>query len=164
MRRLAAARAICEAFAARVMLRVSAIRTNRASEVRLGRIAYSPSTGDRPLVPHGGSKWSVPGLGKEAAGGDGAAEVARQRQGIAGEQGGDELGAERRPQQPSRAEAGRGVNAGERGLAEDRQAVGDGRAEAGPAREGGRVHAGGESRKERLGAPQVRAVILGADP
>jgi hypothetical protein len=38
MRRLAAARAMCEAFAARVMLRVSAMRTNRASEVRLGRI------------------------------------------------------------------------------------------------------------------------------
>jgi hypothetical protein len=61
---------------------------------------------------------------KGSGGGDGAAEVARQGQGVAGEQGGDELGAERRPQQPARAEARRGENAFHRGLAEDRQPVG----------------------------------------
>src|SRR5690242_12267607 len=122
MRRLAAASAMWLAAAAFVMLRDSATRMKRASEVRSGRMS-----------------------GEEAAGRDGAAMVARPRKRLVLERARDRLGAERPPEEAARAQPGEGVGAILGARAHDGEAIRHRRPEARPPRERRGIEAGGEA-------------------
>src|SRR5690349_23364582 len=113
MRRLAAASAMWAALAALVIERVSAMRMKSAREARSGRMARILR--EKPLRGHH------------------AGAVAAERQWLAGQLRGEELGAQRSPQQAAGAQAGGEVQAFLRTGAEDREPVRHRGAEARPA-------------------------------
>src|SRR6185503_12939963 len=139
MRRLAAASAMWPALAALVMLRVSAMRMKSASEARSGRMA--------------------PILREKAPRRDRARVIAPQGQRLVRELAGEQLRADRAPQQAPRAQAGGDMDPVRGGGPEDRQAVGHGGAKAGPPGKRRGVQPRREAGQHRLGAREVVAVV-----